>query len=521
MTWYRILLKLYRFLVSSSQDHFKSYAEDVIAALDRAASQGQIEGLARWALRNAVLVHLKRGQLKAICEALDRCHDLLRDQSISALMSVVQGGLLLKKRKGVDVEALWSKCAADLEARLDALEVQANPEPEDYYFEALTELYRRLKDHQSAERVWLKRVERLEASVTLTNQEFGPQVASGFQHRVVELYEALMSWNGRQGDYRALLREAAEYERELTRRWMGNAERIEIRGEITMEEVEQWLAHLWEGANEPWLRLLRLGCDASGFISRQELLEFGSHEENQPLSARLFGNVIVDQQGRPLRYYTPEQAALLTASRHGRMSLGLYANVCLRTAWERILSEDLASPDDLLSLYQGVGLVEAGRERVVGQGFRALFEERYEDAIHLLVPQFEASLRRLYHCVTLHGVRSNRVGEAQHMVLLNEMLEGDAALGHADFGHPECWQDYAYTWSCPGPVNWFQHQKESKLKQDSSGGWNEQERTQGQHPRSDRKGFTPDRARFRSRSDRQRGDHPSRRHREHVLSLEA
>lgn len=155
------------------------------------------------------------------------------------------------------------------------------------------------------------------------------------------------------------------------------------------------------------------------------------------LAERIAGGAFrIDADGQPAGVLrTDEEKLQGRYDRNLKTLLRNYVRLSTTHIATRLREDGALKTESVVEAFRRQELVEPNREELVQRGIRALLSDDFEIALHLLVLQFEASLRKLYARATDKDLREKQ-GRFQ-VASLSEMLRDDEFRVHP--GLKRCW----------------------------------------------------------------------------------
>lgn len=103
------------------------------------------------------------------------------------------------------------------------------------------------------------------------------------------------------------------------------------------------------------------------------------------------------------------------------LNLNINLEILIKTIFEKLTSELHLNADDIMEKFNRWGWLDERNRPFVENGIRKFFEDDYIGSIHILVPQFESTLRRFFANIGF-PTTSIKKGTAQHEETFNEFL---------------------------------------------------------------------------------------------------
>lgn len=143
-------------------------------------------------------------------------------------------------------------------------------------------------------------------------------------------------------------------------------------------------------------------------------------EEAFPLQSLISKSIISD--GKKIDHtLTEEDSKNINFVSNYMLSLNLNLEILIKTIFEKLVSEFHLNVDDIMEKFNRWGWLDDRNRPFVENGIRKFFEDDYIGSIHILVPQFESTLRRFFANIGF-PTTSIKKGTAQHEETFNEFL---------------------------------------------------------------------------------------------------
>ena len=143
-------------------------------------------------------------------------------------------------------------------------------------------------------------------------------------------------------------------------------------------------------------------------------------EESFPLQSLISKSIISD--GKKIDHTLTElDSKNLNFVDNYMLSLNINLEVLIKTIFEKLIAEYHLNVDDIMEKFNRWGWLDDRNLPFVEKGIKKFFEDDYISSIHILVPQFESTLRRFFANIGF-PTTSIKKGTAQHEETFNEFL---------------------------------------------------------------------------------------------------
>lgn len=311
---------------------------------------------------------------------------------------------LVEDKRVQPPDSLVQRIIADLEGKLKAIQEEAgkdfNPFSADAAAQRLARYYRRSGKPDEVKRVLnVYRDTYLQAA-----DETSALVGSAWLQKV---YGVLLPFG-----LRSEAEEVSIKLRELGRKGRDELAHVSHDMEIPAEEFDKFLDGMVAGDVETALTRF-----VDHFIPIRDQVERQVKElaESHPLLS-IFGTTLVDGDGRPkanvgsVEHDLDGNIAKLTAQNMG------FTAIFVRRTVEKLREKFELTSDDLMAFLYRSPILPSDRRSIVSEGLTAYLEENWSVAMHLLIPQIEATLRRL---IELSGGATWKLGRNGAFMLKN------------------------------------------------------------------------------------------------------
>lgn len=151
------------------------------------------------------------------------------------------------------------------------------------------------------------------------------------------------------------------------------------------------------------------------------------NEESFPFQSLVSKSIISD--GRKIDHtLTEEDSKNINFISNYMLCLNLNLEIVIKSIFERLSSNYHLNVDDIMEKFERWGCLDARNRPLVESGIRNFFEGDYIASIHILVPQFESTLKRFFSNKGFHTT-SIKKETAQHEETFNEFLNREDIKG--------------------------------------------------------------------------------------------
>lgn len=150
----------------------------------------------------------------------------------------------------------------------------------------------------------------------------------------------------------------------------------------------------------------------------------------EQLEEYVFWRILPQQalvDGRPVGVRDEQSYPEAEMNRQILWTIDLCIDLVVQPAISRMQDEGLLSAPELSAIFVASGLIDEARVPLFERGIQAIFDDHPEEAVHLLVPQLEASLRRLVQAAG--GSVLRETNGIMTVALLEPLLAEAAVLG--------------------------------------------------------------------------------------------
>ena len=197
--------------------------------------------------------------------------------------------------------------------------------------------------------------------------------------------------------------------------------------EVTKEELDEYVDSLLAGGQG--LAFIRV---AVHFLPKIDEAENQVKElaQDYPISS-LFTKQLIDHEGRPVASVGSIEDDLDGNVVHHMSQTMIYSMFFLRTALDALIDRFNLSSQDFLNHIFASPTFSEDKKGIIENGIDVYMQGDVVASIHLLIPQVEASIRRLAELLGLAIIRKGR-NDAMQYKLLDELLREprmEAVLG--------------------------------------------------------------------------------------------
>ena len=194
---------------------------------------------------------------------------------------------------------------------------------------------------------------------------------------------------------------------------------------INVKEQEELLKPFLELSNEQALRSISIDTSLIPNISEIER-QTREQDRNSPLTHFVYGSLI--SSGKKVYQATNEEEAFKINFGRNYITRVLIANsLAMMPLFEALVERKGLNVEDLMMHFKSWPLLDIKNSFFLDTGIRRYFDGDYVSALHILVPQLEATVRTIFKKAGF-ATTSIKRGMAQHEETFNEFLSREEVI---------------------------------------------------------------------------------------------
>ncbi len=143
--------------------------------------------------------------------------------------------------------------------------------------------------------------------------------------------------------------------------------------------------------------------------------------EKFPLQS-LANRIIIDDGKKVAQTFNKDDGFNLSLSQTYLIHLQFYLEIFIVKLFDRMISEKEIGAEDIIFKLESWSLLSKKNLPYIRHGIESFFRKDYVSSIHVLVPQFESTLRRMFAAAG-YPTTSIKKGTVQHEETFNAFLE--------------------------------------------------------------------------------------------------